>query len=209
MAQPKVAPGPEIVVSNETEAAPRIVRLGMTADEYFAGPETLIPHNLIDGMLYVSPSPFMKHQRAVGALYQAVAGFAEETGGEAILSPMDCKLSDGTVTQPDVAYVRPDRLHIIEDHVMGAPDLVIEVLSKGTRRFDRTTKLDAYGRNGVGEAWLVDPEGETVIVYTGDGSEWVREQSVLFGEDIPSGVVQLGAAGLVSSDPEPVTDLAE
>lgn len=209
MAQPKIALEPELVVSNETEAPPRVVRTGMTADEYFAMPETLTPHNLIEGTLYVSPSPFMKHQQAVGALYIAVAGFAETTGGEAILSPMDCKLADGTVTQPDVSYVGPERLHIIEDHVMGAPDLVIEVLSKGTRRFDRTTKLDAYGRNGVREAWLVDPEAETVTVYTGDGSKWVREESVLFGAEIPSGIVQVGAGGLVSTDPEPVTELAE
>ena len=47
---------------------------------------------------------------------------------------------------------------------------VIEVLSRGTRRFDRTKKLEIYARNGVREAWFVDPGFETVIAFTGEGN---------------------------------------
>lgn len=114
---------------------------------------------------------------------------------------MDCRLADGSVVQPDVGFIAPENLGIIHDHIVGPPDLVIEVLSRGTRRFDRTKKLPVYARNGVREAWLVDPDSETVIVFAGDGEQWVREQSVLFGETIPSFVVPPGAYGLALTPP--------
>jgi Uma2 family endonuclease len=178
------------------EQEPVIVKTGVTADEYFAMPETMMPFNLIEGVLYSLPSPFMRHQQIVGTLFITFAGYASNHGGEVILSPMDCKFSDGTVMQPDVAYIAPDGTATYEDHVMGAPDLVIEVLSRGTRRFDRDRKLTAYGKYGVREAWLVDPRAETVTVFEGDGSRWVRETSVAFGEAIPSRIVDIGDAGL-------------
>lgn len=180
----------------ELDEAPALVATGMTADEYFAGPETLQPHNLIEGLLYVSPFPFWKHQRIVLCLTIATEAFAVEHGGATILSPMDCRLADNTVVQPDIGYIAPGREHIIQDHVMGAPDLVIEVLSRGTRRFDRTKKLDAYGRNGVREAWIVDPETESVTLFFGDGERWLEETSVLFGDAVPSRVIDIGDAGL-------------
>ena len=77
---------------------------------------------------------------------------------------------------------------------------VIEVLSRGTRRFDRTKKLEIYPRNGGREAWFVDPESETVIVFTGEGKRWAREQSVPFGDPIPS---SLGQSTTAEARPEP------
>ena len=105
------------------------------------------------------------------------------------------------MAQPDLGYVRDERRGILRGkRVEGAPDLVIEVLSPGTRRFDRQQKLAAYGRNGVREAWLVDPDAETVTIFTGTGSEWTREQSVLFGEPIPSEIVDIGAGNLAREE---------
>lgn len=186
----------------EVEGEPVLIGENITADEYFRMPETLIPHNLIDGRLYMSPSPFWKHQDLVLTLAVVFKQYADDHGGRAFVAPMDCRLSDRTVLQPDVGYIAPDHTDIIHDHVMGAPDVVVEVLSPGTRRFDRQKKLDAYVRNGVREAWLVDPDAETVIVLTGDGTRWLREQSVLFGEPIPSAIMSMGAAGLASAGKE-------
>lgn len=180
----------------QSDGEPVLVGEKVTADEYFAMPETVIPHNLIDGRLYMSPSPFWNHQELVGSLYVAFRDYARSAGGAAILSPMDCRLSDRTVLQPDVGYIVPERAGIIQDHVMGAPDVVVEVLSPGTRRFDRQKKLDAYERNGVREAWLVDPDAQSVTVFSGDGSRWTEEQTVPFGAPIPSAVMAVGAAGL-------------
>ncbi len=178
------------------DGEPVVIAEGMTAEEYFRLPETMVQHNLIDGKLYMSPSPFARHQAIVMELAGSVHDFVRDQGGVMFVSPMDCKLPDGSVLQPDVLYIAPERAGIVEGHVMGAPDVVIEVLSRGTRRFDRRKKLQKYERNGVREAWVVDPEGQTVIVFTRVEGRWVREQSALFGEQIPSAIVDIGAGGL-------------
>ena len=191
MAQPKYAEPMDV------DAVPVVTRVGMTADEYFALPETMQPQNLIEGRLYVSPAPIDRHQDIVGELYIELSGYRREHGGYVILSPFDCWLADGTVVQPDTGYVIAARRQLVDRYMHGAPDLVVEVLSPGTRRFDRQKKLQTYGVNGVREAWLVDPDAETVTVFTGNGSEWTRERSVLFGEAIPSDIVDIGAGNLV------------
>ncbi len=188
-AQPKFA-------NLEQEDEPVLVREGVTTEEYLAMPETVQPYNLIEGRLYMSPTPIMRHQDIVLQLAVKMHAFEATAGGKAIVSPMDCHFPDGSVLQPDVAYISPERLSIIDRWVMGAPDLVIEVLSPGTRRFDRNRKLAVYERNGVPEAWLVDPSSFTGIVFSGENNAWVRERSVLFGDDIPSDLVNVGSAGL-------------
>lgn len=189
MAQPRLA-------DVEREDEPVLVREGVGVEEYLAMPETTTAHNLIEGRLYMSPTPIFHHQRIVGALYRAIDDFARTNGGEAFLSPMDCHLPDGSVLQPDAGYVAAERLGIIDRWVMGAPDIVVEVLSPGTRRFDRVKKLRAYEKNGIREAWLVDPDSQTVIVFTGEDGQWQKEQSVLFGDPIPSALAPLGSGGL-------------
>jgi Uma2 family endonuclease len=188
-AHPQLAPA-------DHEDEPVLVREGVTIEEYLAMPETTQPSNLIEGRLYMSPAPLMRHQQIVMRLGFLMDQFARVHGGLAFISPMDCHLPTGSVLQPDVGYIAPERLDIVDRWVMGAPDLVIEVLSPGTRRFDRNRKLRAYETAGVREAWLVDPSSSTVIVFTGEGNQWVREHSVLFGEPIPSAIVDTGTAGL-------------
>lgn len=188
-AQPQFAP-----VEHEDE--PVLVREGVTVAEYLAMPETVQPYNLIDGRLYMSPAPLMRHQNLAGTIYVFFREFARERGGQAFISPMDCHLPTGSVLQPDVGYITPERVSIVDRWVMGAPDVVVEVLSPGTRRFDRNRKLRAYEVAGVREAWLVDGSSNTVIVFSAEGNRWVREQSVLFGEPIPSAIVHAGTAGL-------------
>lgn len=189
MAQPRA-------VDVEREGEPALVKEGVGIADYLAMPETTTPHNLIEGRLYMSPAPELLHQKIVGALFRALDDFARGNGGETFLSPMDCHLPDGSVLQPDVGYVAPGREEILQRWVMGPPDIAVEVLSPGTRRFDRVRKLRAYEKNGVREAWLVDPDSQTVIVFTGEANAWRREQSVLFGDPIPSELAPLGSAGL-------------
>ena len=196
MAQPKYAE------PMEAERPPKVVRVGMTADEYFAGPETMQPHNLIDGRLYRSETPTPRHQELVGDLAVALYHYREGHGGYVILSPSDCRLDDVNVLQPDLGYVIAARRRLVDRYMHRAPDLIIEVLSPGTRRFDRQQKLAVYARNGVREAWLVDPDAETVTVFSGNGSEWTGERSVLFGDAIPSDVVDIGSGNLVREEAE-------
>lgn len=79
--------------------------------------------------------------------------------GEVLAAPFDVYLGKRNAFQPDLIFVSRDRLHLIKDKAMhGAPDLVVEIRSPSTCRYDREDKKLVYERNGVKEYWLVDPE---------------------------------------------------
>jgi Uma2 family endonuclease len=77
--------------------------------------------------------------------------------GRVILGPAVVVLEDHSIPQPDLLYVRKERRSILKNRVMGAPDLVVEVLSPHNSRRDRVDKLDLYAQFGVAEYWIVDP----------------------------------------------------
>jgi Uma2 family endonuclease len=63
-------------------------------------------------------------------------------------------------------FIGNEKLHIIkEDGIYGAPDLVIEVLSPGTKSFDLTKKKKIYEKSGVKEYWVVDPQTRNAIGF--------------------------------------------
>lgn len=72
-----------------------------------------------------------------------------------------------TMVEPDISVVC-DRGKIDKYGCKGAPDLIIEVLSPSTRRHDRLVKLNLYQRAGVQEYWMVDPDNQSVQVFTLD-----------------------------------------
>ena len=127
---------------------------------------------LIAGELIMSPSPKRAHQRNQIKLGSRMSFFAEEKDLGEVYSDFDVVLSDTDTVRPDLIFIAKDRLHIVtEDNVQGAPDLVVEIRSPSTARYDWTTKRELYARHGVKEYWLVDPEGATVAVLLLDGGE--------------------------------------
>jgi len=102
----------------------------------------------------------------VGLLYERFIKISEASDGFAMVAPMDTVLSDDTIPQPDVIYVRKENRKILKDRVRGVPDLVIEVLSPSTSRRDRLEKLDLYAKYGIAEYWIVDPESRVFDFYT-------------------------------------------
>lgn len=122
-------------------------------------------HEIIDGEHYVTPSPVTKHQRIVRKLGFALSAVADASRlGEVFLAPFDVVLSEVDAVQPDVLYVSRGRDIVTGLHVEGAPDLVVEILSAGTRRTDEVTKRKLYERFGVLEYWIVDPELDTIKI---------------------------------------------
>jgi Uma2 family endonuclease len=70
------------------------------------------------------------------------------------------------VYQPDIVFISNERNSVIKDEgVEGAPDFVVEIFSPRTAKYDRGAKRDIYGRTGVEELWIVDPELKTVQVF--------------------------------------------
>ena len=129
---------------------------------------------LIDGVIYAMASPSLIHQEIAGSLYYYFSKFIKDNHGpcKAIIAPFDIQLeadNDSTV-EPDVIVVC-DRDKIKPGRCIGAPDLLVEVLSPSSRVYDMTTKLNKYVHTGVREYWLVDPERKTVTVYFNTGSD--------------------------------------
>lgn len=130
---------------------------------------------LIDGELFVTPSPFMRHQRLVMRLSVSLGVHldAHPDQGEVFTAPFDVVMSQYDVVEPDVLVVLGDQQDILtEKHIQGAPALVIEILSRDTRKRDETLKRQLFDRQGVREYWMVDPDRNRVIVHrrTIDGS---------------------------------------
>jgi Uma2 family endonuclease len=132
-----------------------------------AGEETNRPRELAYGILREPPAPGFPHQIIVGRLFTRLDHHVRRhSAGTVVMSPIDVILDreNHLVVQPDIVFVRSQRLGICRTQIWGAPDLVVEVLSTGSSRRDRTVKVAWYRKYGVRECWLVDAIGRTVEV---------------------------------------------
>ncbi len=143
-----------------------------TYEDYCLLPDDGKRYEVIRGVLYMSPAPRTRHQRAISALFGALYNFVTTRQlGEALTSPIDVLLTGlASPVQPDLLFVCRERSHIIEEKfIRGAPDLVMEVLSPTNRAHDREIKFEVYAEAGVREYWIVDLETRSIEVYWLDG----------------------------------------
>lgn len=131
---------------------------------------------LIDGQVVVV-TPNWLHQRIVMTLSALIWNWvhAGEHRGEVTCNPR-VKITHNRGYLPDVAWYSGDRVDAAGTQPDGPPDLAVEVLSPSTRAFDLVRKRSDYARIGVGELWLIDPEGEEgleAVVLRRDGAEFV------------------------------------
>jgi len=141
---------------------------GLTYDDLADFPQDdRLRRELIDGELFVSPSPSRRHQRVVVRLAAALLAFVDEHGGEVLPAPADVVFSPNSVVEPDVVFVGPARVAELSDERFTdiPPDLVVEVSSPSTRRLDLVKKRGLYEREGVAEYWFVDLEVDRVDVH--------------------------------------------
>ncbi|HVB11329.1 MAG TPA: Uma2 family endonuclease [Bacillota bacterium] len=137
-------------------------------------------YEVLGGDLVGLPAPSTAHQEVIGALHLALRTWANGSrAGQVFISPIDVRLSDTDVVQPDLLFVAAARRAIIEaPYVRAAPDLVIEVLSLSTAERDRVVKRAIYERHGVREYWIVDPDARSVdiLTYGKDGLQLRRTE---------------------------------
>ena len=115
----------------------------LTYDDFLLFPDDGMRHELIDGEHYVTPSPNTKHQRVSGNLYWLIRQYLEAHPiGEMFFAPFDVVLSRFDVVEPDLLYISRERAAqvLTSKNTQGAPDLVIEIASPGTRKRDETVK---------------------------------------------------------------------
>ena len=140
----------------------------LTYEDFVRFPDDGMRHELIDGVHYVTPCPVTRHQQLVGRLHLAIGTYLEKQPeiGHAFLAPFDVVFSRWDVVEPDLLVVAADQLEILTDvNIQGAPALVIEILSPGTRTRELGIKRQLFDRGGVREYWAVDPKAEDLTVY--------------------------------------------
>ena len=144
-------------------------KIRYTYEDYLSIPEDPSHrHEIIDGDLYVTPTPRFRHQQVVMSIARIVANLCVEHGlGEVVGSPITVHLLDDRVMEPDVTFVRAGRLSIIgsDGQLHGPPDLVVEVLSPSSRDYDRSLKRKRYLASDVPELWIVDADEDAVEVW--------------------------------------------
>lgn len=143
-------------------------------------------YEIIEGELFVSRSPNLTHQSVSGNIFFNVRSFLIDNPIGEIWATPGVILSEYSGVIPDLVYVSHERRAEIAsgDRVMGAPDLVIEIISPGTEneRRDRLVKRQLYSKHGVKEYWIVDFQNRTIEVYVLQG-QMLQLQSTLTDED--------------------------
>lgn len=136
----------------------------LTYDDFARIPADGYRHEIIDGEHCVNPAPIPAHQYVSRHLQFALFDLFERSGrGQVINAPIDVQLGEHDIVEPDLVLVRAERAHIItQTRIIGVPDLLIEILSPGTRKHDRERKRVLYERAGVPEYWIVDPDAHAI-----------------------------------------------
>jgi len=130
---------------------------------------------LIKGKVFaMSPAPNSFHQEILGNLHYEFRSIFKKNKCKVYLAPFDVRLVDfnkntndneiETVVQPDLCVVC-DASIVDEKNCLGAPNLIVEILSKSTSKKDLTIKFDLYQENGVQEYWIVNPIEKSVLIY--------------------------------------------
>ncbi|MCL2833183.1 MAG: Uma2 family endonuclease [Treponema sp.] len=133
---------------------------------------------LLDGEILMMAPPLTNHQDISGELFFQIRSFLENKKCKVYASPFGVRLfpkkdkSDDTVFLPDIVVVC-DSNKLDDYGCNGAPDLVIEIISPSTARYDRIYKLRKYQKAGVREYWIVDPILKSVEVYILENNRYV------------------------------------
>ena len=145
----------------------------LTVDDFMLFPDDGKRHEIIDGVHYVTPSPVTRHQAISGRLHLSLGNFLAEQPqlGRVFFAPLDVIFTRWDVVGPDLLVIAADQLDILTTkNVQGAPAIVVEILSPGTRKVDESIKRRLFERGGVREYWLIDPELDIVKLYRREAS---------------------------------------
>jgi Uma2 family endonuclease len=141
----------------------------LTTEDLIALPDDGNTYELIEGELIVSRTPTLTHQRILGNLLFEIKNYlARNPIGEVFPTPGVIFDKYNSVI-PDLVFLTNEQLERVgaQSHIHVAPALAVEIVSPGREnaRRDRVVKLQVYGKFGVGEYWVADPESRTLEIY--------------------------------------------
>lgn len=151
---------------------------------------------LIKGKIFkMSPAPSSGHQRVSMKLTRELDKYFYGLSCEIFVAPFDVRLVNFkkstsnkqifTVVQPDLCVIC-DASKVDEKGCLGAPNLIIEILSKGNSKKDMTIKFDLYEENGVQEYWIVNPSEKDVHIYTLSNGKYIGSRPYIMETELQS-----------------------
>jgi Uma2 family endonuclease len=165
-----------------------------------------------DGCVEVLPMPTIAHQRIVDFFADELKAYLKRrrVRGDVLRAPLPVRLWRGKFREPDVVYVRPERVQDVNDQPDGA-DLVMEVVSEGARNRERdlVTKPVEYAAARIPEYWIIDPREGRITVLTavdqcyrvhGEFTSGMKATSAMFPDFVLDVDAVFSAALRLSSD---------
>jgi len=152
---------------------------------------------LIRGRIFkMSPAPNRRHQQLTGDIFFEIRRFLAGQKCEVYVAPFDVRLprkskDDNdiiTVLQPDVCVIC-DPAKLDDKGCIGAPDIVVEILSPGNNTKELKNKYEVYEEDGVKEYWIVSPQDETFVLYALADGRYIASRIMVAGDIVKSSVL--------------------
>ena len=142
-------------------------KIKFTYQDYLLLPDDGKRYEIIEGEMYMTPSPSLRHQDILRELFRKIDQYVLENRlGVVYVAPCDVIFSDSNIVQPDLIYISKENRDIIKkQNINGTPDLLIEITSPKTKKRDLVFKKRLYAKFGVEEYWIVYPDEEKIEVY--------------------------------------------
>lgn len=170
-----------------TVTAPPVARF--TREEFLRLPESSpgFRFELVDGELVTMNDPLPLHQVVVGTLHAELRAWSRGAPGRGrVLLSVDTEVGPDTIVGPDLQWFSSERrLPDLAERPWPAGDLVIEVASPSTARYDAGTKLARYLAAGAREVWLVSAGPPAVRVVRADGERGFEDGDVVTSPVLP------------------------
>ncbi len=141
----------------------------------------------------MSPAPNRLHQKLSGYIFTKLSVFLEKKQCEVYSAPFDVRLPRKskedkdiiTVLQPDICVIC-DKAKLDDRGCIGAPDIVVEILSPGNNSKELKNKFEIYEESGVSEYWVVSPQDQTFVVYTLADGRYQASRMMVAGDIVTS-----------------------
>ena len=146
-------------------------------------------YELIEGEIVKKSAPHYEHQRVSGKIFLKLQPYViTKKLGEVFYAPIDVYLDDLNFYQPDLVFVSETQKEILSEEglIEGVPDLVIEILSPSTGKYDRGGKMRVYEQHNVKEYWIVDLANKIIEVYIIENQRFDLYSYALSNEKIKS-----------------------
>ncbi|NJR62224.1 MAG: Uma2 family endonuclease [Cyanobacteria bacterium CRU_2_1] len=166
-------------------------------------PDNGTRYEIIDGELFVTRAPRWRHQRVADNICAALNQWSDATKlGEATTTP-GIIFSEANTVIPDVVWASYERLALLLDeseHLTGAPELIVEVLSPGAEneRRDSEVKLKLHASQGVQEYWIVNRRLQQIQVYRRQGATLKQVATLMASDEITSPLLPGFACSIAS-----------